>query len=363
MKTVFKSSEIAHIWAHSAAPFGRSPGNLSFDGEAIRSYATVIGRRIRYKGKVAYVLDRASFSNNTSKSQGWVCSAIPETEKVFCVRLGQRNQDMRMTPAVLSMHYLVRAKELEAKLPSRYARIRAQEYQAVTELIRSALDVAEFFGLGTANLRARLAKREAGEATAAETLRIKREQALAAKAKREAAAAKETAARNLAAAKKFLADPKTLKNVYDLAAHEKAVAGLPEDVRSCFVSAIEKRNAEIETALAAERAEKVADWIAGGSVEPGASWPVYLRAEAGDGGPEMVTSNGARVPLEDAERTYRFACLMRAKGWHKNGERHAIGSYQLDAVNEQGVVAGCHRVTWQEIERFAAAQGWKGGVQ
>lgn len=32
MKTVFRSEEIAHIWAHRGAPYGRSPGNLSFDG-------------------------------------------------------------------------------------------------------------------------------------------------------------------------------------------------------------------------------------------------------------------------------------------------------------------------------------------
>ena len=74
---------------------------------------------------------------------------------------------------------------------------------------------------------------------------------------------------------------------------------------------------------------------------------------------EMVTSKGARVPLADAQRTYRFALLVRAKGWHKNGETHAIGGYQLDAVNDAGVVAGCHRVTWPEIESFAASQQWE----
>lgn len=90
MKTVFKSNEIAHIWAHSGAPYGRSPGNLSFDGDAIKSYGTVIGRRIRHAGRAAYVLDRARFSVSTSKSQGRVACAIPDGEKVFNVRIGCR---------------------------------------------------------------------------------------------------------------------------------------------------------------------------------------------------------------------------------------------------------------------------------
>lgn len=37
----------------------------------------------------------------------------------------------------------------------------------------------------------------------------------------------------------------------------------------------------------------------------------------------------------------------------------AIEAYhQLDAVNEFGIVAGCHRVSWAEADRFAMAQGW-----
>ena len=31
---------------------------------------------------------------------------------------------------------------------------------------------------------------------------------------------------------------------------------------------------------------------------------------------------------------------------------------QLDAINSEGVVAGCHRVSWSEIERVAKLEGW-----
>jgi len=72
----------------------------------------------------------------------------------------------------------------------------------------------------------------------------------------------------------------------------------------------------------------------------------------------METSKGARVPLDEAQRAYRFAVIQRARGWHRNGETFKVGPYQLDAVNEQGVVAGCHRIAWDEIERFAKLQNW-----
>ena len=62
--------------------------------------------------------------------------------------------------------------------------------------------------------------------------------------------------------------------------------------------------------------------------------------------------------LTDAKRALSFVLARRAKGWHRNGEQCPVGSYQLDAVNDQGVVAGCHRVDWTEIERFAKTQGW-----
>lgn len=121
-----------------------------------------------------------------------------------------------------------------------------------------------------------------------------------------------------------------------------------------------RREAKAAKLLAA-MPEITAEWLAGTrhSLPGSLNLPIMLRVS----GDDMETSKGARVPLSDARRTYRFAQLCRAKGWHRNGEQHAIGAYQLDAVNENGVVAGCHRVSWAEIERFAASQGWEGGAK
>ena len=62
-------------------------------------------------------------------------------------------------------------------------------------------------------------------------------------------------------------------------------------------------------------------------------------------------------------RAFRFAIECRERGWKRSEEAYTtgpftVGPYQLDAVNEQGVVAGCHRIAWDEIERFAKLEGW-----
>lgn len=79
-------------------------------------------------------------------------------------------------------------------------------------------------------------------------------------------------------------------------------------------------------------------------------FPVAFRIEED----ELVSSKGARVPLEAARVAVRFVLHHRATGWHRNGSTCQVGMYQLDAINEQGVVAGCHRITWEEVERVAS---------
>lgn len=114
--------------------------------------------------------------------------------------------------------------------------------------------------------------------------------------------------------------------------------------------------AKAQAKLEADEAEKITQWIAGEAdcYVSSRIQHVYLRAK----GENLETSKGARVPLGEAHKAYRFVRLQRVKGWRKNGEEFKVGDYHLDVVNEQGVVAGCHRITWAEIERFAVTQGW-----
>lgn len=357
MKTVFKSDEIAHIWAHRGAPYGRSPGNLSFDGDAIKSYSTVIGRRITYKGRVAYVVDCARFSNTTSKSQGRVLRAIPDSEKTFAIRSGCRGQDLRFTPATLAAWFEENAREIGEAMPSRYAHKRAEQWRETTGFLQKAREVLAFFDMGTARLDKKLKDRAGQEASAADLLKAHGAKLTAAKEARERRELKECTERNIKQAQDYIAGKIKPLRYFDLSAYAAALATLPEPLGTQFRNAVEIGNARL-----------LDEWRKGADVALPHDVPTLLRVEGGqdDSGAiiqEMVTSHGARVPLSDARRTYRFAMLARAKGWHRNGEKHAIGSYQLDAVNENGVVAGCHRVSWAEIERFAASQGWQGGAK
>lgn len=132
-----------------------------------------------------------------------------------------------------------------------------------------------------------------------------------------------------------------------------------ESVRKA--AATRKRNEE----QAKLDALTLADWLAGAMGEGAITaalrnGPVHLRLR----GECVQTTKGASVPVAEAERCFRFAVARREKGWHRNGEQFAVGQFQLDAVNAEGIVAGCHRIGWAEIERFAAVMGWaKGGAQ
>jgi hypothetical protein len=76
-------------------------------------------------------------------------------------------------------------------------------------------------------------------------------------------------------------------------------------------------------------------------------FPVAFRVE----GDELVSTLGARVPLTDAKRAIRFAKSKRATEWRENGEKFPVGGYHLNSITSVGIVAGCHRITWEELER------------
>ena len=135
---------------------------------------------------------------------------------------------------------------------------------------------------------------------------------------------------------------------------EQTIARLAEAEKRASAKAA-KQEREREAELLRREAEDIAAWLSGApDVYSRHHWPAMLRLEGG----EVVTSKGARVPAADAQRTFRFAVALRDRGWHRNGETHQVGGYQLDAVNKDGIVAGCHRIAWPEIERFAKLQGW-----
>lgn len=305
MKTVFTSDELVHIWAHQSAPAGRCPGNMSFNGVSLRSYSTEIARIITHKGRKAYLLNDTGYSVTTSKHQSMIRRAIPGDATVFSVsgigRGGSLPDGKQLGLAVYN-YAIERAANALAKAEK--ARTFKDMYLSDhARWIEKAKEASKFFGL-----RRKVDERAVERHAEA----VKRERARRAKAEKQ-------------------------------------------------------REIDLEKKLQ----ERMQQWINGDLVTfPWSINKVCLRArtviindtdESGvHRGPSKVmeTSRGVTVPIEEAERAFRFAIARREKGWRRNGEEFKVGSYQLDSVSEAGIVAGCHTLKWDEVERFAKEQGW-----
>lgn len=295
MKSHFTSHEIAHVWANQSAPHGKSPGAMSFNGPVILSYSTAMARHVEHKGKRAIVLNVASFSVSTSKHFGRIARAIHGHDvPVFRVDDNERGTDLRFTGQELFAHYIESAARAEKDALA----------QRIGQIAREACK-----------------GRAAG----------------------------------------FLEQAQAVATFYGLRkkVDSKAVA------RLATAKARAEKRAAIEQAKrdAADKAEQEAAFEAWKSGLEGLEarfmnfnprlFPVAFRVE----GEDLVSTLGARVPLQAARVAYRFATSKRSQGWHRNGETHTVGMYHLDAINAQGIVAGCHRITWAEIERLAPVLG------
>jgi hypothetical protein len=108
-----------------------------------------------------------------------------------------------------------------------------------------------------------------------------------------------------------------------------------------------------------ELAEVADEWRRGERTHFSSStmWPVMFRMKGDD---TVQTSLGAEVPLKHAVRVFQFVKWVRMSGtrWQKNGHRVPVGHFQVDEIEPNGDFrAGCHNVTWAEIERFAREIG------
>lgn len=106
--------------------------------------------------------------------------------------------------------------------------------------------------------------------------------------------------------------------------------------------------------------QRLSEWLAG---QPVSSYPylgyldkVYLRVQ----GDEIETTRGARFPVEHGKRAISIVRKCKAEGreFRTNGHAIHLGLYTLDRIDTEGnVTAGCHDVTYDEVERIAQQLG------
>lgn len=121
-------------------------------------------------------------------------------------------------------------------------------------------------------------------------------------------------------------------------------AGLPGPVRPAGV--------DYTQANAATRCEGGGAMLRAKDVERDAAGQVV--------GGELVTSQGATVPLAHALRAFRFLKLCRERGeeWNANGRTVRVGHFRIDRVTAAGDFrAGCHSILWEEVARLAGELG------
>lgn len=294
MKTYFTSKELPHLWANKSVPAGRCPAHESFEGDYYYSYNTIIAAHRTHKGKPWVLLNSRSYSPTTGGHMSGVRSALHgHTAPVFEIEgagTGQNYEFQTTTPAQLFDYAVKQSAEAEAKAAR--ARTNKDHYSgAAARWLEKAAKINTFFGL------------------------------------------------------RRKVDAKVVSRLKEAAARE-------EKKNAALRKAEEARLAIINAERDALRRQWYEQWKNGaGGIDTHNFYnlPVAFRIEEN----ELVSTLGARVPLDAARVALRFIMRRRGQEWRANGDRCPVGHYELSAINAAGVVAGCHRFSWDEVERVA----------
>jgi hypothetical protein len=300
-KHVFDTGEIPHLWAHRTQDEARNrQGNLCFTGDTIYSYGShfpIARHVVNEAGKRAVLFTTATYSVTTSGHCSAVRSAIPSGTPVFHVPnvCHGRYSGSEFTADDHSGNLADYTEQIDkhvvtsARARSSYAK--EWNYEHAVRLRDEAFAYCSFFGLPVPQIP------EVPEIDS---------DALTAIRKREAKRAAEKA---------------------------------------------EQTKRERAEAIVRQQ-ELITQWRAGQYSGCLYDVPAMLRID----GDEVVTSRGARFPAAHAKRALGFVRKVREsrQAYVRNGHTIHLGPYALDRIEPDGTVkAGCHVVSWEEIERIA----------
>ena len=310
MKHVFGShAELAHVWANDwqRVEHGRcSDGRMFFDGPTLYSYGRhfAIARHIvAPDGDAAILFTSAGHSVSTGKHKTLTRQAIAPGVRVVLVNDPVSNDWRANFDNAVAL----------ADTHSKAALRRRKEYMREHDLrqAHAAFDRARLFATwGGFEAPATL-----------DTARAELDLRLAAARK---AAAMESAERAAL-----------------IAVREEAKAALWDTVKPYWREA-----SDVPDYVQAQM--RAIGWY---GVRDTYGLSVAMRVE----GPDIVTSQGARFPIEHGVKAFRLLKGLWAAGadWQRNGRTIHLGHYQIDKVTSEGVTAGCHFVPRDEVELMA----------
>jgi hypothetical protein len=293
MRHVYPNHEIPHLWAHQLQDEARnSSGTFYFSGTTIFSYGShfPIARHITNdRGEQAILFTTARYSVTTSGHCSAVARAIPSSVPVFHVSHVQDSWGGLPNHQDNVENYVHRISELLGK--AKRARVNRDWYQREALGLREQLRCyVVFFDLGN------VAIPESGELDALQSW---------------------------------------------IAAHHEE----ERQRREKAARLAEKRARR-------EQAERIQRFRAG---DPDVTYIPGVSPMLRIVGDEVQTSLGARFPVSHAVRGLAFIRQVRESGreYLRDGHSIHLGHYVVDRVEPDGTVhAGCHIVTWEEIEHI-----------
>lgn len=323
MKTVFNNSMLAHVWAQRTQDHGRNAdSSVSFVGDVFFSYRTPIAA-FTPEGH-ALVTSRTYSATTSGKHMPAVHRAFRPGTLVFTVPDigydGGRASTKRGEYFPRTMDRMGWREVHVANLAWLVEQYRAEVARCMRVVTWGWLDQTDVYGYLISRC-------------AAEVINYARVFGLEAPHLGTA----EDAARIWARCERLANDPK-----------RKARA---EVRRQAELRAEELRRMDAETKLAA--------WQSGEDIR-------YFSYRDADGsavlrvkGDIVETSLGAVVPLDHARRVFRFVELVREQRSTWTAQEHprraetTLGPFTLDSFDEKGIRAGCHFISWGQVERIA----------
>src|SRR5260221_3859305 len=366
----------AHIWAHpfkktSSGPIGFEQDNArvaggrwyfktSSDGtRVIYSYrdSYVIGSRFQQGRKIIFLLRSGKpYSVTTAAHMNATRGAVPKNDKnveVFTVpamvhgygheKPGKEEHAYNLAAYIADINDAI---ERHGKARSSY-NIRGTLNEAVS-LAAELKRYARVFNLRLPNLPAAPKLDAAKLASIVERERIRDEKA----------ATKRLAERE-AYERQHAAEVEAWKNGPDACKHLDS-AGEPIHTYSDRWSCERQRERE---EWEATKVEKIAAWKRGENIQLRMQYsePALLRVRTFNADEDVAglvgrveTSLGVQVPISGpagAARLFRFLVALKTSGrtYESNGHSERIGAFTVTSFDGETLIAGCHRMTWEEI--------------